>query len=152
VSRPDSPTSIYLDSCALIHVLTKHPGYEPAERLLRLADAGDVEILTSPMILVEVRGQGRKELDAARESEARALLDNPRFVFVEFDREVALKARDLVPRFGLKPADAIHLASAVLGEAEVFMTFDGGLPRGRDVDGVWVDEVYTHGGPDLFGE
>jgi len=150
VSRPDKPDSVYLDSCGLIYVLTRYPGYEPIERLLALSDAGQLTIMISPLSLVEVRGQGRASFDAAKDKQARSLVDNPRFLMIEFDREVAVKARDMVRRFKLKNFDAIHLASAVVGQADTLMTYDKGFPQGQSVDGVWVDEPYTYGGPDLF--
>jgi predicted nucleic acid-binding protein len=153
VSRPDAPGSVYLDSCSLIQVLIKGVGYEPIERVLQLADAGRVTVLISPMSLVEVRGQPNgARLDKAKEDRARQLLDNPRFVFVEFDRHVSLKARDLAMRMRMKNADAVHLASAIAGAADALMTCDKGFPRGQLVEGVWVDEPYMHGGPDLFGD
>jgi len=121
-------------------------------RLLALSDAGQLTIMISPLSLVEVRGQGRASFDAAKDKQARSLVDNPRFLMIEFDREVAVKARDMVRRFKLKNFDAIHLASAVVGQADTMMTYDEGFPQGQSVDGVWVDEPYTYGGPDLFTE
>ncbi|RLK13337.1 putative nucleic acid-binding protein [Micromonospora sp. M71_S20] len=151
MGRPDTPSTVYLDSCAFLYVLNQTEGYEPVADLLRLADAGQVTVMTSPLILVEVRGAPRSaDFDMARENRVRRMIDNPRLLLVEFDRPVALKARDLSWRYRLKPADAIHLASAVIGEANAFMTFDGGFPCGTEVDGVWVDKPYKYGGPDLF--
>ncbi|MEH0823428.1 MULTISPECIES: type II toxin-antitoxin system VapC family toxin [unclassified Micromonospora] len=151
MGRPNTPETVYLDSCAFLYVLNGTKGFEPVADLLRIADAGQVTILTSPLILVEVRGAERSAaFDVSRENYVRRLIDNPRLLLVEFDRTVALKARDLTWRYQLKPADAIHLASAVVGGADAFMTFDGDFPCGTNVEGVWVDKPYKHGGPDLF--
>lgn len=150
--RRDTPASVYLDSCTFIHVLNRTVGYEPIEQLLQLADAGRVAVMVSPVSLSEVRGGPYRSgtFDAVKDARALALVDNPRFVLVEYDRTIALKSRDLAVQFGLKPADAVHLASAVVAGAEVFMTCDKGFPRGQLVEQVWVDEPYPYGGPNLF--
>ena len=47
----------------------------------------------------------------------------------------------------MKNPDAIHLASAAIGGADVLMTWDlKKFPHGQEVDGVWVDEPYIPGG------
>ncbi|HZN17885.1 MAG TPA: PIN domain-containing protein [Micromonosporaceae bacterium] len=149
--RPDTPSLVYLDSCAFLYVINKTTGYEPVADLLHVAESGKVTIMMSPLTLVEVIGKPKdKPLDPATDSRVRRLLDNPRFLVVEFDRTVALKARTFVGALGLKPADAIHMASAVVGRADVLMTFDTKFPLGKRVDGVWVDIPYQYGGETLF--
>jgi predicted nucleic acid-binding protein len=96
--RPDSPSSVYLDSCALIYAVTKHAGHEPVAEVLRLAQHGKLTVVISTLSYVELGNY-----------------------------------------------DAIHLASAVAAGADVLMTADKGFPRGRQVEGVWVDEPYEPG-------
>lgn len=80
------------------------------------------------------------------------LLTSKNVTPVEFDQEVALKARELRLRKIVTPArDAIHLASAIVAAADVLMTWDGkDFPLGRTIEGVYVSEPYLLGDPDLF--
>jgi predicted nucleic acid-binding protein len=78
------------------------------------------------------------------------ILDNPRHTPVEFTRTVALRARELALRRGMKNYDAIHLAHAVMARADVLMTADKGFTQDSDVEGVWVCAPYYWGAPTLF--
>ncbi|WP_433263298.1 type II toxin-antitoxin system VapC family toxin [Micromonospora vinacea] len=68
----------------------------------------------------------------------------------EFARWVALHARRLAHQYRLKNFDAIHVASAVEADANVFMSADKDFPQGQLIEGVWVDEPYEPGDPPLF--
>lgn len=122
------------------------------DQIIYAARAGSLELYASTMLLVEARGQGREvTVDVALEVKVQELLLQPHWRYVELERTVALKARDLTLTHKLKNADAIHLASAIVAGAEVFMTLDEtDFPIGTAVDGVWVDVPYAPGGPDLF--
>lgn len=149
--RPDNPKLIYLDSNTIISVIKSEPGYEPVADILRLAKAGRLVIAISMVSFVEVRGTSRSEPYSA-EKDRRALdaLDGPHVLTVELARHVALLARKLGFERGLKPYDAVHLASAIEAQADVLMTTDKKFPRGMSVEGVWVDEPYALGDPVLF--
>lgn len=152
MARPSEFASIYLDSSAFIAVIKKEPGCEPIEEVLELADRRQIEVYASPVLLVEVRGQGRGGTDAVVEQQALAILSGARLINVEFHRHVALRARDYVGQYRLRPLDAIHLASAVEAEVEVMWTLDrdfSGLWQ-SSVEGVWIDEPYEIGPPRLI--
>ena len=78
MARPDNPSSIYLDSNALICAMTKQAGYEPVAEVMHLADTGKLEVTISDLSYVEVRGWGKADPYPA-ELDARCLtaLDNP---------------------------------------------------------------------------
>jgi len=98
-----------------------------------------------------VPGQPRKDpVDEDVERRIIEILDNPRHTLVEFPRSVALKARELALRHGMKNYDAIHLAHAVMAGADVLMTEDKGFPLDTEVEGVWIGEPYFWGTPTLF--
>jgi hypothetical protein len=103
VTRPDNFSSIYLDSVTSFTYSRSTTDISPVARLLQLVDAGKLAVMISPLSLVEVRGQGRTPFDVTKEEAARSLIDHPRFLLVEFDRDVALKAREIVWRYDLKP-------------------------------------------------
>lgn len=151
MARPDRPSTVYLDSSAVISAIKGEPGHAPVARVLELARTGVLALVTSTILLVEARSGGRDAaVDEAGERELLDYLDHPAWTLVELDRAVALRARRLCLRLGLHNYDAVHLASAIEGGAEVLMTFDKRFPIGTAVEGVWVDRPYSPGSPDLF--
>lgn len=73
-----------------------------------------------------------------------AILANPRIVLVEIDRLVALSARELGLREGLRTWDAIHLAAALTVESDVMFTYDSSdFKTPRIIDGVWCGAPYV---------
>lgn len=152
MARPESPKTIYLDSCSIISLILKQNGWEVVQRVTELADQGKIKLVTSTLLLVEARGQGRgAPFDAQKDSQIISILDTPRWIQIELDRSVALTARRLAMRFGLSNYDAIHLASAIEAEADVLMTLDTKFARlNQTVEGVWVGLPYPPAGPDLM--
>ncbi|MBN1172480.1 MAG: type II toxin-antitoxin system VapC family toxin [Micromonosporaceae bacterium] len=152
MGRPDNPTSVYLDSNALILAVTARPGHEPVAEILRLADTGQLTVAISTLSLVEVRGWGRTDpYPPDLDHRCVAQLDHPRLLMVEFHRDVALRARRYAHHYRLKNPDAIHLASAVEAEVDVLMTYDADFPHAQSVEGVWIDDPYFPGGDPIPG-
>jgi predicted nucleic acid-binding protein len=153
VARPVDFTTIYLDSSALLKAINNEAGHEPVAEVLRLVDSKRLTVYGSPVTLVEVRGQRRGQRNGEIDRRILADLDSPRLNLVEFSRHVALRAREYVGRHGLKPMDAIHLASAVEAGADVMWTCDRDFRKlwQSRVDGVWVDEPYEFGDQPLPG-
>jgi predicted nucleic acid-binding protein len=152
VARPDSPGVIYLDSNTLCRFIIGKD-VETVGRVIEAVDAGEAELIISPLLLVECRGQPRSgPVDEELERRLLGILDNPRHTPVEFTRAVALKARDLALRHRMKNYDAIRLAHAIMAEAEVLMTTDNGFPLETEVDGVWVGKPYYWGPATLFDD
>lgn len=130
-------------------------GWQIVDRIIRAAEAGQFDLMISSLLLVECLGQPPSPTyDVGSEARALALLDNPRLTPVEFNRSTAIKARQLLLNTTVTGGvcDAIHLASAIEHEADVFLTFDtDDFPVGQRIDGVWVDEPFFPGdGTDLF--
>lgn len=152
MGRPDHPEVIYLDSNTLCRFIVGKD-VQTIGRVIQAIDTGQADLIISPLLLVECRGQPRKDpVDEDLERRMVDLLDNPRHTPVEFTRAVALMARHLALRHGMKNYDAIHLAHAVVAGADVLMTSDEGFPLESEVDGVWVCEPYIWGDPTLFDE
>lgn len=153
MARPSDFRTIYLDSSAFIAAIKNETGCEPIRRVLELADTEEVQVYASPLILVEARGQGRGPQDSETEKRALAILSGARILDVEFTRSVALRARRYVGAHGLKPPDAIHLASAVAAEVDLMWTLDHDFSRlwKTRVENVWVDQPYEFGAPRLPG-
>ncbi|MBV9728402.1 MAG: hypothetical protein JO309_03095 [Pseudonocardiales bacterium] len=95
MARPDSPEVIYLDSNTLCRFVIGKD-VETVGRVIGAVDAGEAELIVSPLLLVECRGQPRSgPVDAELERRLLGILDNPRHTPVEFTRAVALRRATL---------------------------------------------------------
>lgn len=150
--RPENPSSVYLDTNALVYAITNKPKGKPVDEILRLAEAGKLTVYISTLSYVEVRGFSNSDpYPPEQDQKCIALLDRAHLVKVEFARRTALRARHFAYQYRLKNFDAVHLASAKEADAEVFMSADADFGKGRFIEGIWIDDVYELGGPNLFG-
>lgn len=140
----------YLDSAVYIEAIKgPHSQYpersRTAERILRQAEAGQVQIVASTFLWAEViRDRGEPPISEQQESIVDQFLLHAYIHWVELGLGAAREARQLARRLGLKPADAVHLGAAVRGKADVFFTWDGDVlaKTGNDLDGMPVVEPY----------
>ena len=121
---PDAPRLIYWDSCVFLDYIAGSAKWLPIlDSLLdRASRTGDMVIVTSTISIVEVAfaeaERDRKTLDDSVVAAIDALwTDRSAVQLVEFDQLIAREARRLLRRSmemsrGLKPMDAIHLATA----------------------------------------
>jgi predicted nucleic acid-binding protein len=135
----------YWDACLFLDFINQRdPVWPLLEALLiRSRNRDGLRIVTSTISITEVAAGGAGQLDKwdiAPESEAQidALWDIRGPVdFVEFDRSVAFRARDVMRRTRgkVKGMDAIHVASAISVEALELNTYDSDhlLPLGQSV-------------------
>jgi len=162
----------YLDSSVYIAAI-KGSTTEDSQRVkvsaqvLTEAQVGRVRIIASAFLHAEViRDRGEdKPLDPTKELVVDNFLQRSFISWVELDIAGARDARTIVRRFGLKPPDAVHLAAAVRGKADIFFTWDervivatGGDPQQGapgNVDGLLVTTPYVFQAAqqplDLFG-
>lgn len=137
------PKRLYWDACAWIALIqderiplsgggTEHRG-QMCRQVVRAAEKGTVEIVTSTLSLVEVC-KNPQVVTGSDDQRLRSYFENPYILLVALDRQVGDFARGLMLRrfAGLKPPDATHVASAVVGRAEEMHTFDKKL---LDMDG-----------------
>ncbi|TDU89186.1 putative nucleic acid-binding protein [Kribbella voronezhensis] len=151
MTSPDRPSAVYLDSSAFIAAILAEHGSEPIIDLLEKVEQGSITLVAATASLVEVRGGGlSRPADPAVDAAILSRLLGPNVLLVELDRVTALKARALAQKYRLKTWDAVHLASAIVGGAEVLMTLDTDFPLDTDVEGVWVCKPYQLGGHHLF--
>ena len=95
--------------------------------VLQAAEKGDVEIVVSSVALVEVICKNK---DASIDDQkVRDYFDNDYILLVSADKDVCDLARQLMlaGHAGLRPADAIHVATACISNADELHTFDGKL-------------------------
>ncbi len=94
---------------------------------LAAADHGEVQLVVSALMPLEVLGGSRDERTTVSADAALLALDRHSVRQVAASRPVVTEARALRLALGLKSMDAIHLASAAIGHADAFLTGDGAL-------------------------
>lgn len=134
------PERIYWDAnCFLSYVNGIEDRLPVLDALLDRAERSEVLVVTSMISLTEVAYAAYEKelgrLDATAEAAIDALFDDRSVVaLVEYHEFVARQARGLMREaiaqgWSLRPADAIHLASAKVGEATRVHTYDERLFR-----------------------
>lgn len=105
--------------------------------LFHEVDTDQVQLFGSTLLLSEVLGGGFKDpVDPVKENAIFQVLDNPSVItLVQVTRQVAVQAREHRRTYHLETPDAIHLATAVFAEADIFMTIDTDFPIGTRVNG-----------------
>jgi hypothetical protein len=126
---------IYLDMCSIQRPLdTKTQPRIAVEAeavlgVLTLCEAAQMELISSDTLLFEL---GRNPHPVRREYGLKVLAKA--VVFVATDSEIEERAR-IFQAEGIKPLDALHLASAVIAKADYFCTCDDRfLKRAKAVD------------------
>lgn len=156
-----NPERLYWDSCTYIDYLRgDHPLRDAMSWIIEDWRAGKVEIVTSALTIAEVlwvkcaaEERARSLIDRPQDEAVVALFDPPegvRFILVELSRVTARRARQLVWEQGIRPKDAIHVASALEAHCPVMHTNDtallkrstqvGGQPVLRIEAPQWVHE------------
>lgn len=128
------PPRIYWDACAWIAFINKEmpgaengitrPRFEMCRDTLKRAESGDIEIVTSAFTLAEVCK--RNPTPNAPVTNLAAFFDQKYILLIPIDKQIGLRAQNLqlAGIGGLKPPDAVHLASALIANVPVFHTFD----------------------------
>ena len=116
----------YWDACVFIHAFQKTAAhYSTIIELEKLAKAGEWYIFGSTLIIAEVVKPNHAITDSQARSISNYFRNNRYIKIVPVDRKIAQNAAEIVRNHGLKPADAIHIATAIRTKCEVFYTYDG---------------------------
>jgi predicted nucleic acid-binding protein len=128
---------IYLDTCSLQRPLDSKTQVrimlevEAILGLLALCESGDIELMSSEALLFEVE----RNPNVARQEYALEALSKAKS-FVVLNPRAEERAREL-NALGLKPLDALHLASAEEGQADYLCTCDARfLKKARAIRGL----------------
>ncbi len=127
----------YWDACCWIAYIQKEmpgpgstftePRYDMCRQTIQRAEAGEIEIATSAFTLAEVC---KKPPDpGSPAANLAAFFDQPYILLVPVDKQVGVQAQSLqlAGLQGVKPPDAVHLASAIVWSIPVLHTFDDDL-------------------------
>jgi predicted nucleic acid-binding protein len=119
----------YWDSSAFLAWLLPEPDREDACRsVLRAAEEGEIEIVTSALTLTEViKLKGKPELKREQEKKIADFFQHEYIVVRNVDRFIAFAAQRLVWDQNLAAKDSIHVATALRYRVPVLDTFDDQL-------------------------
>jgi predicted nucleic acid-binding protein len=134
-----SPSRIAWDSCTWIAHIQRERIFGPDGKtvtedrgamcrpVLDAAERGVIEIVVSAIALVEVLARNRT--NGLDDQKVRDFFDNDYILIVNVDKHLGDFARRLMlaGHAGLKPPDAIHLATACIANVDQFHTFDDRL-------------------------
>ena len=136
----------YLDTSVHIADVQNEPSREVSTRILSLAEQGGLTIIASTFVIAElVHATGEMssvtpEEDAAIE---RRFLNNWTRI-VALTIPIATVARRIAREHRLKPPDAVHVATALQADADVFLSWDDHL-LGRTIQGLACRQPYLVG-------
>jgi predicted nucleic acid-binding protein len=137
--------TIALDAAVFIYLIEKHPTFfAPVEPIFAELDAGTVRGVTSVITLLEVLVKPLETGATALADEFRAAVAASTTLRVlDVDRPLAERAAAIRATYRCRTPDAIQLATAQLGGADVFVTNDDKLRRFADVPVVTVTMLAT---------
>jgi predicted nucleic acid-binding protein len=119
----------YWDSDAFLGYFQQEPDkFADCETVIKEAEAGRVEIVTSTLTIAEVlwlKGQPRISADKAILVER--FFEHEWIVIYNLDRAIAERARRLVWENNIRPKDAVHVVTALDAGVEQLDTFDQDL-------------------------
>lgn len=129
--KPDVHRRVALDTMCFIYVLEANPDFvEVSQSWLALVESGRVvgtaSVLTATELLVHPLRAGRPDVAANYATHLRNL---PNLDLVPIDLAIAREAAHLRARWGLRTPDALHLASAIRADVDVFVTADRQIAR-----------------------
>jgi predicted nucleic acid-binding protein len=119
----------YWDSGCFIAIVGEEEGrVEVCDPILRAAQMHAIEIVTSAFTITEVLfPKGRVRMTPDSRAKIKGFFRRSGLLLVEVDRRLAEDAQEYFWDHGVKPKDAIHVASAVAGLCPVLETYDNGL-------------------------
>ncbi len=98
---------------------------EKARDILDDVVKGKIIAISSLLVFDEFIWTLRKYCTRAQAIDyAKSLLKTPRLRFVTIDEQIVWKACELLQKYSIAPRDALHAASALSGNADIFLTED----------------------------
>jgi predicted nucleic acid-binding protein len=124
---PNEPTRVYWDSCLYIACIQKEPARFPELRaVIKLAEDGAVVLVASTLVIAEVVKLKASTATAAKQAKKiREFFENDYIKVRALDRTTAEQAAEISRSFGLKPLDAVHVATAIAMKCSCLQTYDG---------------------------
>jgi len=126
------PTDVrYWDSACFLAWLQEEKGrVDECRGVIRAAEKGNVQLVTSALTLAEVLWlKGNPRIPADRSELVEDFFRQEYIKVRAVDRFTSERARRLVWDHGIKPKDAIHVATAIHAKIPLLETFDDDLEK-----------------------
>jgi len=147
------PRLRYADSSLLLALLNRESiatgtgttRFNVALRIFRNAAAGEYRMLTSVLTIAEVRTTPGGTIASDLPQSEGGIFGLPYLRTVDVGTEIAFAAQRMGDEYGLKPPDAIHLATAIQYNCAELLVWDDAFIRRvnrRPIPGLWVGEPY----------
>lgn len=126
---------LYLDACCIIYLLEASSSFHAAvaRRIAAHGVAPGASLASSRLARIECRTKPLREADTGLLARYEAFFSAQRFQLVEISPAVIERATELRAKYGFKTPDAMHLATAVLENADVFLTGDRQLEKCTEI-------------------
>jgi predicted nucleic acid-binding protein len=125
---------LYLDANPIIYSIEGVPAFRQAAlEWIERAEATDGAVITSRLSRLECRVKPLRDGNSELLELFEGFFARERFELVEITAEVIEAATQLRATHNFRAPDAIHLASALLAKADVFLTADRNLARCPDL-------------------
>ncbi|MBI1853415.1 MAG: PIN domain-containing protein [Planctomycetes bacterium] len=128
-------SQIYLDACCIICLVEAAEPFRGAlvAKLSALRSDPEARIATSLLSRLECRIRPLRRNDQASLAAYESFFGAERLALVPLSPAVIDRATEIRARYGFKTPDALHLATAVEGAADVFLTGDSNLTRCKEL-------------------
>ncbi len=126
---------IGLDTAIFIYVLEEHPHYAArAEKILSAVERGMVSAIFASIGIIEILTGPKKKNRYDLAAEYRELIAHfPNLTIMGLSEPIIERASDLRARYGIATPDAIHIATAAVFGADVFITNDKNLKKVKEI-------------------
>jgi predicted nucleic acid-binding protein len=127
---------LYLDACCIIYLIEASSPLHGivAHRLLTHRADPKAVLLTSRLSRLESRVKPLRDADTKLLLNYEVFFSAHRLFIVELSAAVVEQATDLCARYGFKTPDSLHLATAIVAQADVFLTGDSALSKCPEVN------------------
>ena len=121
----------YWDSDAFLGFFNEEPDKQVAcEAVLAAAENGRIIVVTSALTIAEVIwAKGHKKIEKSKRDLIEQFFRQPYISVQNVTRFIAESGRNMVWDYGIRPKDAIHVATALTNRILLLNTFDDGLLR-----------------------
>lgn len=137
-----SSGSIYLDTDALIYSVERVPQYWPLlEPLWSALQSRLTVIAGSELLVIESLTGAIESGDPALRANFESVFASGQLQLFPVTRDVLVRGAELRAAHRLRTPDAIHAATALLGNAAMFLTNDVGYRRVPGLPVVLLDDV-----------
>jgi predicted nucleic acid-binding protein len=132
---PHGTAKIALDTNLFIYVFEQHPEYgEKAKAILEHIENGFVSAVASSVSLTEILIKPIRDGNLTLEKQYKLLFSHfPNLTILPIDNVVAERAAYLRGRYNIKTPDALILATALVTNADLFITNDQQLETVKEI-------------------